>query len=147
MCRTMKSEKSRLEMEQSQEGGQIAANFIPENPAARVKLTMAIASSTLFSLKEPPSKEKPLYINGANDTAKYLWTALMVFSQRQSAVKFDHTAIKTRFYYEDEINKAWYIPGFFSKNSLYEKEFKHHLTDDMLITHLTHAPCFVTEIN
>ncbi|KTD23911.1 hypothetical protein [Legionella maceachernii] len=111
--------------------------LFPKTPSARVKFAMAIANLYLVN-KEPPSEEHPIVIEIRNtgETSKivrYLWTAFMVFGKNHPHAPFNHKAIVVHdctFSEDKELGGFW---STFSKVSLYETEFKHHLHPSMLV--------------
>lgn len=116
-------------------------DFFPTTIDGKVKYAMAIASANLYKLKEPPSAKNPIILKESHysDQMQYVWTAFMVFGQRLPQMKFGAEAIKT----EPQYNFAEYqLEGYywkaFKKNSLYERQYKHSLTDDMV--NLTEFP-------
>ncbi len=114
-------------------------SLFPQQPAARVKFTMAMANFFLVD-SEPPSKEEPIVLEGAPESnpefINYLWTALMVFGQSFPNRSFNHESIKVFSWWfsaEKELARSWWSGPIFAKGSLYETVFKHHVTKDMLI--------------
>lgn len=111
---------------------------IPKTAAGLVRYTMAFASRRLaIGLK--PSKKDPILITvktniGPIDKIYYVWTAFMVFGSRTPNLEFGNESIKIEIIGGDIFFDPAKELGFetlFSKNSLYETVFKHHLTADM----------------
>ncbi|MBA2652290.1 MAG: DUF5617 domain-containing protein [Tatlockia sp.] len=103
-----------------------------EKPAACVRYAMAMVSSELFKMKGTPTKDNKIHVKGGHFRgSRYLWTALMVFGNRHPSMKFGNESIFLHgfeFFPQNELDS-----GAFSKESLYETVFKHHLTEDMLV--------------
>lgn len=101
----------------------------PENIAQKVKFSMAFASNYLA--KRGTKLEKTsVVIRGHETFAKFIWTALMVFGE-QYKPKFGNEVVdlnETLFRQDKEIGYF----STFSKSSLYETQFKQHITPDML---------------
>ncbi|WP_019216269.1 hypothetical protein [Legionella tunisiensis] len=92
--------------------------------AARVNFSMAMICQALAGLHEPPTKDKPLIIDGSNpEELRYLWTAAYAMGKLNPEMKFGPEAIKV-------VSPAWQptqeIGTFYglAKNSLYETVFK-----------------------
>lgn len=109
--------------------------LFPKTPSARVRFAMAIANLYLVN-KAPPSEEQPIVIeirNTGTKIVRYLWTAFMVFGKNHPHAPFNHKAIVVHdctFSEDKELGGFW---STFSKVSLYETEFKHHLHPSMLV--------------
>lgn len=131
---------------EDQSASKVTLNTFPEDPAARVKLAMAMASSMIAHAKEPITEKNCIYLSGEELIAvRYLWTALVVLGSRHKEWKFDHKAIKIRRSdYSDDVKKelGWFST--FSSESLYETEFKQRLTDDMFV--ITKYPQAYSEV-
>lgn len=112
-------------------------NFFPVEPSARVKYSMAVVNDFLNQMSTPPTREKPLIIRGLDAVQlRYIWTALMVWGKNHPTLTFSFNEIKIlndhvfRPGQEYQIGWLW---SDFTSTSLYETEFKHYLTPNMLI--------------
>lgn len=87
---------------------------------------------TLNGGHAPNSKHLTFTLDGPPAILPYLWTAAMIFGS-DSVVKFDHKVLKLSFNstFNFKAELGWFSR--FSKTSLYERVFKHHITPDMLI--------------
>ncbi|WP_298625159.1 ankyrin repeat domain-containing protein [uncultured Legionella sp.] len=125
-------------------------HFIPDNEFARVKYYMARANELLNHRITPPSSNNPVVIitgdsDRASEIAQYLWTALMVFGECHPMHKFGSKEIsitsgylvnRSRFNPNNELCTEWDIDYWYGykwrNDSLYNRVFKKHLTEEML---------------
>ena len=102
----------------------------PTAPEARVRHSMILACKVITTKGGFPTKEKPLTLrSGPAIEQMYLWTAIMVLHDKKMKKTLDKNAIRisSSFSPDKEIG----LFSTFSRSSLYEREFKQYLTDDM----------------
>lgn len=107
--------------------------------AAQVRYAMAYAHNLLVNRDTPPSAKNPIVLEDVDSTeTRFLWTACMVFGMHHPTIKFGSEAIVIQSHKIVENtfnpkNEKGYFSTFCSA-SLYETEFKHRWTQEMLST-------------
>lgn len=120
----------------------------PQEDAACVRYSMAIASRFLYFNNTKPTTANPIFIPCADWEREnkflmiesdftpvrqlYLWTAFMIFGTSSAGYKYGSKAIRFESRNFDVEKELGYFSTF-SQTSLYETVFKHYLTEDMLI--------------
>lgn len=129
------------EMNNMKEG---LSGYFPEEPDERVRYAMARVNRFLFREKKAnrfpyKSPGHTLNLHGWDEIEiKYIVTALMVFGQRYPEMNLNSQTLNCSgggyLIKQHELKSgfwSYFSKSPFSKNSLYETEFKHHLTEDM----------------
>jgi ankyrin repeat protein len=125
---------------------QLAPNMtfeqFPEEPAETVRYVMAYISRYIFLNQKLANLEKgikyipeKIILHNGSTNVRYVWTALMLFGKRYPDLNLGYETIivddPTIFFPE----KEWggFFQKTFTKDSFYEKVFKHHLTEEMFV--------------